>query len=155
MHVALPLFQRAHVGQPGHRRPSAHSGWLPEAAAAAAIAAAAAEASTAVGAQPHSDPAAVAAMDELAAAVADLLRQLAALDWAMVCRVNVASLLAQLQPAAGSGGGSQGPAKLVSLDGRRKSLGSALGTRSLSTTQVSSSMCVCMPHACHTASLQS
>ena len=55
-------------------------------------------------------------MEQIRIAVAELLRQLVALDWALVCRAHVASLLSQLL-AARSGG--QHLAPWLSLDGRQ------------------------------------
>ena len=44
--------------------------------------------------------------EQLTAAVAELLRQIVALDWALVCRSRVASLLSQIQAGSAMGYGA-------------------------------------------------
>ena len=100
-------------------RSSSHSGWLPQVARPSSTAAGAGEDGRGgvvdgdVGGGPEAE---AEAMEQIRIAVAELLRQLVALDWALVCRAHVACLLSQLL-AARSGG--QHLAPLLSLDGRQ------------------------------------
>lgn len=57
------------------------------------------------------------ATEQIRTAVAELLRQLVALDWAVVCRAHVAALLSQL--LAARSGGQQHLSPWLSLDGRQ------------------------------------